>query len=76
MAGFQDAILSMAVRLHGGPTGNEAQQLRWLLALITRPPLLKGFSIALQPEKCAIYVSIDAVSVLPISFVDLFEEHS
>ena len=76
MAGFQDAILSMAVRLHGGSTGNEAQQLRWLQALITRPPPLKGFSIALQPEECAIYVSIDAVSELPISFVHLFEEHS
>jgi len=29
----------------------EAHQLLSLLALITRPPPLKGFSVALQPEK-------------------------
>jgi len=72
----QDAILSMAVCLHGGPTGSEAQQLRWLHALITRPPPLKGYAVARQPEKCAFYVSIDFVSEFPISFVRLLEEHN
>ncbi len=65
-------VENVRLDLHGGSAGNEAQQPLSLLALITRPPPLKGFSVALRPEKCAIYVSIDSVSELSISFVHLF----
>lgn len=68
---LQDSVIAMALRLYG----SSGDELRWFQALITRPPPLKGFTVARQPEKLAIYVSIEHVTELPISFVHLFEEH-
>lgn len=72
---YQDSMASMAAKLSGKqlPSGEE---LRWLKSIMTRPPPLKGFTVAQQPDKCAIYVSIEHVTQLPVSFIHLFEEHS
>lgn len=55
-----------------GPHGTD--ELRWLKTLMARSPPLLGISVRAQTDKLAIYLLIEHVATLPLSFLHLFEE--
>ena len=53
---------------------NSSDELRWLKTLMARSSPLRGISVHAATDKLAIYISIEHVQTLPVSFLHLFEE--
>ncbi len=70
---FQESIMnvSMSYAKNGAHASDE---MRWLKTLMTRCPPLRGISVYTLPDRLAIYLFIEHVATLPISFMHLFEE--
>ncbi|KAK4010544.1 thyroid hormone receptor beta [Daphnia magna] len=70
---FQESIMNVAMSYaKNGPHGTD--ELRWLKTLMARSPPLLGISVRAQTDKLAIYLLIEHVATLPLSFLHLFEE--
>lgn len=70
---FQESIMN--VSMSNAKNGAHASdELRWLKTLMTRCPPLRGISVYTLPDRLAIYLFIEHVATLPISFMHLFEE--
>lgn len=73
---YQESVMSVSQHYAKTRALATPDELRWLKILMARPSPLRGISVRAQTDKLAMYLFIEHILTLPLSFLHMFEEDS